>query len=450
MEITEEKLGNQNALLKIKINPEDYTDKYDTALKQYRKQISMPGFRPGKVPMGVVKKKYGKSLLAEELNKMLNSSIQSYITENELQVLGSPIPSEEHDDKGDWDNPSDFEFTYEMGLAPDLKTEISNKDKFDYYTIKIDDKMLDKHVKEIAKRYGKLIDADVVKENELLVGDFVELDSSDEVKEAGIMNQSTISLESMDKSIQKKFKGKKIGDFVVVDPHKVSGNHEDLAKMLGISHDEVHNIDTNFRFIIREIKEMEPAELNQEFFDKVFGEGNVNSEEEFKDKIREELKGNFSQDSDRLFKRDLTNKLIEKYKPTLPDDFLKRWIQLTNEKPISAEEIENDYTEYKKGLQWQLIFNDLIKQNDIKVEQEEIIDRTKGMLKAQYAQYGLPAPEDQELNESAMKVLTNQDESRKIYDMIYDEKLMEHIKSVATIKEKEVDYDKFVELASKG
>jgi len=450
MEITEEKLGNQNALLKIKINPEDYSEKYDTALKQYRKQISMPGFRPGKVPMGVVKKKYGKSLLAEELNKMLNSSIQSYISEKELQVLGSPIPSEEHEDKGDWDNPSNFEFTYEMGLAPELKTEISKKDKFDYYTIKIDDKILNKHVGEIARRYGKMIDADVVGDNELLVGDFVELDASDEVKEAGIMNQSTISLESMDESIKKNFKGKKVGEFVVLDPHDVSKDHEDLAKMLGISHEEVHNLSTNFRFIIREIKQMEPAEMNQEFFDKVFGEGNVNSEEEFKDKIRQELKSGFGQDSDRLFKRDLTNKLIEKYNPTLPDDFLKRWIQMTNEKPISADEIENDYSEYKKSLQWQLIFNDLIKQNDIKVEQEEIIERTKGLLKAQYAQYGLPAPEDNELNESAMKVLANQDESRKIYDMIYDEKLMEHIKSVATIKEKEVDYDKFVELASKG
>lgn len=450
MEITEEKIGNQNSLLKIKINPEDYSEKYDSALKQYRKQVSMPGFRPGKVPMGVVKKKYGKSLLAEELNKMLNNSIQSYISDKEIQVLGSPIPSEEHEEKGDWDNPSEFEFTYEMGLAPELKTEISKKDKFDYFRIKIDDKLLDKNMNEIARRYGKLKDAEVVSDNELLVGDFVELDENDEVKEGGIMNQSTISLETMDKSVRKEFKGKKVGDFVVVDPHKVSRDHDDLAKMLGVSHEEVHHLEGNFRFIIREIKEMEPAEINQEFFNKVFGEGNVNSEEEFKEKISEELRNGFGQDSDRLFKRDLTNKLIDKYNPTLPDDFLKKWIQLTNEKPITAEEIENDYSEYKKGLQWQLIFNDLIKQNEIKVDQEEIIERTKGLLKAQYAQYGLPEPDDNDLNQSAMKVLTNQDESRKIYDMIYDEKLMEHIKSVATINEKEVDYDKFVELASKG
>lgn len=450
MEIIQEKVDAQNALLKIKINPQDYTEKYDSALKQYRKQMAIPGFRPGKVPMGVVKKKYGKSLLAEELNKVLNTSIQTYITDKELQVLGSPIPSESHGEVGDWDNPTEFEFTYELGLAPELKTNISKKDKFNYYTIKIDKKILDKQINDLAKRYGKMIDSDVVEGDEMLLGDFVELNEKDEVKDGGIMHQSTITLESVDKKVAKEFKGKKIGEAVVVDPHKVSRDHEDLGRMLGISHDQVHGLNGNFKFIVREIKKMEPAELNTELFDKLFGEGKVTSQEEFEAKLTEDLKAGFSQDSDRLFKRDLTNALIEKYNPTLPDEFLKRWIQLTNEKPISAEEIEKDYIEYRKGLQWQLIFNDLLKQNDIKIEQEEVVERTKSLLADQYAQYGLPSPEDKELTESAMKVLSNQDESRKIYDMLYDVKLISYIKAEASVKEKEVDYDKFVELASKA
>lgn len=450
MHITEEKVSDQNALLKIKITPEDYSDKYNQALKQYRKQVSMPGFRPGKVPIGVVKKRYGKSLLAEELNKVLSDRIQKYITEKDLQVLGSPMPTDQNEDQGDWDNPSDFEFTYELGLAPDLKVNIDKKKKFEYFTIKVDDKLLDEQIGDIARRYGKLVDAENAKEKDMLVGDFVELDENDEIKEGGILNTSTIAIEHIDADVQKDFIGKKPGDSVVVDPHKVSRNHEDLERMLNISHEQVHQLSGNFQFNINEVKEMIPAEINQELFDKIFGEGEVQDEKEFRARVKDDIQKGFSQDSDRLFKRDITNKLIEDYNPTLPDDFLKRWIQMSNEKPITAFEVERDYDSYRKSLQWQLIFNDLIKQDEIKIEQDEVIDRAKTLLSSQYAQYGLPAPDDNELTETAMKVLANQDESRKLYDMLYDEKLVEYIRNNATVKDKEVAYDKFVELAQKG
>lgn len=450
MQITEEKIDAQNALLKIKIESKDYSEQFDKALRDTRKRVDMPGFRNGKVPMGIVKKKYGKSILAEELNKMLNENIQKYITDNKLKVLGSPIPSDQHGETGDWDKPSDFEFVYEMGLAPELKVEINKKNKFDYNTIKIDDKLLDKQIGEISRRYGKLSDVDKAKATDLLVGDFVELDENDEVRAGGIMNQSTISLESMDKDIKKVFTGAKVGDEKVVDPHAVSQGHDDLARMLGVTHDDVHDLKTNFKFIVREVKRMEPAEINQEFFDKLFGEGNVKSEEEFRAKISEDLTTGFSQDSDRLFKRDITNSLIEKYDPSLPDGFLKKWIAMTNEKPISAEDLERDYVEYRKGLQWQLIFNELLASKAISVEQDEVVEKAKALMASQYAQYGMPAPDDKELTETAMKVLANQDEGRKVYDMIYDEKLIDYVRSTASVKDKEVSYDKFVELASKA
>ncbi len=450
MQITQENVDAQNALLKIKIGTEDYASKFDQALKNYRKQVSMPGFREGKVPMGIVKKRYGKSLLADELNRLLNDSIQGYISENKLQVLGSPIPSDSHEEKGDWDNPSDFEFVYELGLAPELEVKINKKNKFDYNTIKVDDMLIDKQVAEIARRYGKLSDVEKAGKSDLLVGDFVELDENDEVKAGGIMNQSTISLDGMDKDVQKVFTGAKVGDEKVVDPHKVSRDHDDLARMLGVSHEAVHHLAGNVKFIVREIKHMEPAEVNQEFFDKLFGEGNVKSEEEFRAKIKEDLENGFAQDSDQLFKRDITNKLIEQYNPSLPDAFLKKWIQMTNEKPITAEEVERDYEQYSKGLQWQLIFNSLLSSKAIEVKQEEVVEKTKTLLASQYAQYGMPAPEDKELTEGAMKVLSNQDEGRKVYDMIYDEKLVDFVRNNASVKDKEVSYDKFVELASQG
>ncbi len=450
MNITEEKIDEQNALLKIKVESQDYYPQYEDLLKSYRKQTTMPGFRPGKVPMGIVKKRYGKSALGEELNKVLNDSIQNYIKEKDLKVLGSPLPIEDQQENGDWDNPTDFNFTYELGLAPAMKVSISDKDKFDFYTIEIDDKMLSEQITNIARRYGKMSDVEKSGKDDMLIGDFVELDADGEVVPGGIMNNATVTIDKVDDETKNQLIGKSVGDDVVVDPHKVADGHDDLAKMLGISHIATHDITTDFKFIIREIKHLAPAEINQELFDKIFGEGEVSSEDEFKEKIKEDLQKNFMQDSDRLFKRDITKQLIAKYNPSLPDEFLKRWIKETNENPLTAEEVERDYDSYRNGLQWQLIFNELIEQKAIQIEQKDAIEKTKTLMAAQFAQYGLPAPEDEELTKTALKVLGNQDEARKVYDMLYDEKLVEYIRAQAKVNEKEVAYKKFVEMASQA
>jgi trigger factor len=449
MQITQEKIDDQNALLKIKVEPEDYSDQYTEALKRTRKQAQMPGFRPGKVPMGVIKSRYGKSLLADELNKVLNQSIQSYISEQNLKILGSPIPSDTHGESGNWDNPSDFEFVYELGLAPGLEVKISGKDKFEYYTINIDKKLVDEEVNRMAKRYGKVLDVKEAGEKDMLVGDFVELNEDESIKEGGVMNGSTISLEFIDPDQAKRFKGIKVGEERIVKPALLAKDRDDLGRMLGLSGEPLEHVSDTFKFIVREIKRMEPAELNEEFFQKVFGEETeVKTEDEFRARVSSDLKNHFRSDSDRLFKRDISKKLIEKYQPELPDEFLKKWIRLSNENPISAEEVENDYAEYKRSLQWQLIFNELINNKEIEVSQEEVIDRTKNLLRSNYAQYGLPDPEEKELEDSARRVLSNQDEARKVYDMLYDEKLIAYIKEKASVKEKEVSFDKFVEMAS--
>ena len=451
MQITQEKIDDKNALLKIKVEPTDYNDRYSEALKRARKQVQMPGFRPGKIPMGVIKSRYGKSLLAEEMNQVLNQSIQSYISEQDLKILGSPMPKEDHVDNGNWDDPGEFEFVYELGLAPKLDVSITKKDKLDYYTIKIDKKLVDEEVNRIARRYGKVEDVEKAGDNDMLVGDFVQLDENDEVVPGGVMNQSTVSLEFIDKDEAKKFKGLKIGDDIKVQPSLLAKDNDDLGRMLGLSGDALTQAGDNFKFIVREVKRMEPAELNEEFFAKTFGEdSDVKTEAEFRQKVTSDLEKHFATDSDRLFKRDISKAMIEKYNPDLPDEFLKRWIRMTNENPISAEDVEKDYVEYRKSLQWQLIFNELISQDAISVSQEEVIGKTKELLIGNYAQYGMPAPEDKELEESAKRVLGNQDEARKIYDMLYDEKLIAYVKENASTKDKEVSFDKFVEMANEG
>ncbi len=448
MNITQEKIDDHSALLKVQIEPQDYHQRYDNALKNYRRQLQLPGFRAGKVPMGMVKSRFGKSLLADELNKVLNDSIQGYIAENKIKVLGSPIPSEQHDETGNWDNPAEFEFYYEMGLAPKLDVSLTAIDKIDYFTIKVDDKMLEDHLKDVTERNGELADETETAKDRLIMGEFVELEEDGEVKPAGIFTGVNFRLLEQDEETLEKLSGLRIGDKVVVDPRKAFASDARLAKAFGIDKASVTALHPHFQLTVKEIKWMKPAELNQELFDKVFGEGAVDSEEAFRERLRKEIAQNFIRESEQLFKRDITRYMIEKFNPELPDSFLKRWIRMTNEKPISAEEIERDYHEYKKGLQWQLIFNELIGSKDIEVEKEEVLERAKSMLAAQYAQYGIPAPADEELEASALRILAKEDQSRGIYDALYDEKLNAYVKANATVQEKEVSFDEFVEKAN--
>ena len=449
MKITEEKIEDLNALLKVTVEPEDYSAQYQNELKNYRKRVNMPGFRTGKAPISVIKNRYGKSLLADVLNKTLQEAIENHLREKKTQVLGSPIPSEEHAEQGDWNNPSEFEFFYEIGFAPDFEVKIDDNLKLDYLKIAVDDTILNKQIEDVARRYGKLESVDVSGENDMLLGDFVELDSNGEIKAGGIFHDSTISIQFVeDADTAAKLTGLKAGDSVVVDPHKVSRGHEDLAQMLGITHEEVHDLSGDFQFNVKEIKRLTPAAVDQDLFDKIYGEANVKDLEEFKNKFREELSRMFSKDSDRLFKRDLSNKLIAQTGLELPDNFLKKWIKLTNEKPVTMEQIEEDYAQYRKSMQWQLIFNKLVADKVLEVTPEEVTERVKKLLAEQYAQYGLPAPDDKDLEENAKRVLSNRDEGQKVFDMLYDEKLIEYVRQNANVTEKEVSYDAFVERAS--
>ncbi len=413
-----------------------------------RKNINMPGFRPGKVPTNMVKKMYGKSILADEFNKMINENMQKYIVDNKLRVLGNPLPKDV-EENGDWDNPGEFEFLFDLGLAPEFDVELSDKDEFEYNSIDIDDDLLGKELDNLTRRYGTLTEVEVAEDKDLLVGDFIQLDAENNILEAGIMQQGNIALEFMlDEDSKASLVGKKVGDIVVVDPKLVSRDAKDMAQMLGISIDEVAAIDSMFNFRIGEIKHMNPAELNQDLFDKLFGEGNVTSEDGLKERLAEDMRNMFVRDTDRVFMNQVTDKLIETLNINLPDEFLKRWIIASNEKEITAEQVEAEYDQYAKGLKWQLIESKIIEQAEIKVEQEEAMNQAKSMLAAQWKQYGLPDPGEDELNEQAGKLMANQEEGKRIYDMLYDAKVMQWIKDTVKMESKELSYDDFVKLAT--
>lgn len=450
MKVTKQDIDALNAVLTVEVSKEDYSQKVNAQLNKLRKSAKIPGFRPGTVPASMIQKQYGQSVLAEELNKTVNEALYGFVQENKLNILGNPIPKAGAEVKGDFNNPDTFVFEYEIGMSPEIKLDLSSKTKIDYNKIKIDEELIGKQIEDLTRRYGKLVASEKVADKDLIFGKFVELNEDDSVKEGGVENTSTISVEFVeDKAAKKALVGKKVGDVIIVDPKKVSRSEADAAAMLGIKADELANVSGKFQLTINEIKAMELAELNQELFDKLFGQGVVTSEEQLKERIKGDLENMFAQDADRLLTKMVYNHLMETTEVALPDTFMKRWIKSSNAKEITEEQIEADYPAYANNLKWQLIQTEVFKSNDVKFEQAEAVEFTKGLLVANYAQYGIPAPEDAELTKTAMQVLTNQEEANRIYDMLAETKLTKIFKDTVKLNEKEISYDAFVELANK-
>lgn len=450
MNVTRQEVNAETALLTVQVSPADYQSKVAASLDKYRKQAKIPGFRPGKVPMGLIQKQYGKGVLAEEMNKLVSDALYAYVQENKLEILGNPIPKEGSEVKGDFDNPGDFEFVYEIGYSPAIDLKLTNKSKYDYVQVKIDDKLIDQQIDDLRRRYGKMTSADEVNDTDMILAQFVELNEDGSIKEGGIMHSSTTSMEFIeDKKVKKSLVGKKVGDKVTVSASAITRGDSDKAAMLGIKPEELANHTDSYQMTINDIKRMELAELNQDLFDKLFGEGAVSSEKELRERIGADLKNMFANDSDRLLTREVYRDLVENTPVNLPNDFLKRWIQLSNEKPITIEQIEADYDSYAKDLKWQLIQGHIFKANDIKLDNAEVIEFTKGLIANQFAQYGIPAPEDAELTKQAAGALQNREEANRIYDMLAEAKLTQYFKETVKLNSKEISYDEFVELASK-
>jgi trigger factor len=447
MEVVRKDIDKLNAEITIKIAEADYKDKVDQSLRKYRKQANLPGFRKGMVPMGMIKKMVGTNILVEEINRTLSDSLHQYIGDNKIDILGNPLPK----DNGatiDWESQKEFEFTYELGLSPEIKAELTEKDKFEKYKVKVADKMIEDQIQEIAKRYGKMEEADESKAEDMLYGKFEQIEKG-EIKEEGVSNGTVLNISTIEKAKeQKQFIGLKPGATVDCKPQKLAADNY-VAAWLGVDKALVKDIKAEFRFTVEKIHRTEPAEMNQEFFDKLYGKDVVKSKEELGNKIKGEMDASFAQNAEQLFERDVQDHLVKKAKISLPDEFMKKWLQTANEKPVTKEQIESEYDQYALGLKWQLIENKLIKANKIEVSKEEIIEHTKGMIRQQLAGMGQGMMDETEMEETANRVLENQDEARKLYEQLYALKLRDYYNKTVKIKEKEISYDDFVKLAEK-
>lgn len=435
MNITRENVDALNAVVKVDIAREDYSDKVEKILIDYRKTANIPGFRKGHVPMGMVKKQYGKAVLVDEVNKLLQSALNKYLTEEKLDVLGQPLPKTQ--DQIDWEADA-FSFEFELGLAPEFEVNLKGKKAIMQYNIIADAKMIDEQIERIQKQYGKLISQSVVEKDSEITGAFKN-------EEPLIENTVTLTLDKFKgKSTEKLFIGAKAGDVIALKTKGLYDDDHELMEALKLGHDDVHGLDIEVTFTISEINTRELADLDQDLFDKLFGKDVVTSVTELKNKIKEDAEKQFVQQADQKLLNDVTEDLVENTKFDLPAEFLQKWMQTSGEQPLDRQQAKEEYDKSEKSLRYQLIEGKLITENNIQVTMDDIRNHSREMIKGQMAQFGQLNPSDKELDDIAARILSNQEEARRISEQLMSQKLLALYKEKANLKVKELSYENFV------
>jgi len=444
MNIVRKDIDQNNAILTLSIVKSDYAEKVDKTLRDYRKKANIPGFRPGMVPVGLIKKMYGKAVIAEEINKIVSEELYGYIRENKINMLGEPLPNETEQQTIDFDNSEDFEFVFDLGIAPEFDVELSSKDKVKAYSIAVSNDMINNQVASYTSRYGKYVQEETVDEKDMVKGELLELIDG-KVNENGHKISDAVLTPSYmkDESQKAKFVGAAKGDVIVFNPQTAFENEAEISSLLKISKDEAKNITADFQFKIEGITRYYDAEINQELFDKVYGEGVVTSEEEFRARIKESILESLSGDSDYKFGQDAREMLVAKFdKLVFPDAFLKRWLLATNDN-LTKETLDEDFPKMIADLKWQLIKDKLTKANDVKVEIEDVNAYARKIARAQFAQYGMVGMGDDILDNYAKDMLKKEDTVKGIVERVAENKVFEIVKNSVKLDTVEVSIEEF-------
>jgi len=451
MNITRENTDKLIALLKVKIEQEDYTERVEKILTDYRKNAKMPGFRPGKVPAGLIRKLYRKPVVIEEINKILSESVTKYLTEEKIRILGDPLPGDNNKKEIDWDNEATFEFEIEIGLAPEFEVDMTEKDKLPIYEIQIDDQLINETKENYTRRFGTMLKEEAITGNEILKGDFHQLDAEGNLIENGIVTEnSTFSLEFMkDRAISDSFLGKKVNDNVIFDIRKAFPDDADLSSLLNLKKDQLTTLNPNFRFDIKEISRFKKAEINNDLYDLIYGKDVVHNEEEFNSQITKELQGRLEQNSEFRFRFDARDMLMKKIKIDLPAAFLRKWLTSVNKEKVSEKQIEEEYPKFESDLKWQLIQDKIITNHDIKVTDEEIALYAKTYTLLQFRQYGIADIPEEQLKNYTENVLKNEAEKKKIIEKLYEEKVYKNVREHIKVDKKKISREKFNKLFDK-
>ena len=431
------------------IEPADYQEQVEKTLKNYRKKAQVPGFRPGMVPMGMIKKQYGTAVKVDEINKLMGEKLYGYIQENKIQMLGEPLPNEEKQVPQDFEKDGDLTFVFDIAVAPEFKAELTGKDKIDYYQIKVEDKLIDDQVQMYASQAGEFVKAETFSGNDTITGDMRELDAEGNTKEGGITTEGAMVMPAYikDEDQKKLFDGCKAGDIITFNPKKAyPDNDAEVAALLKVQKDDVKDLTADFSYQITEIRHFQPAEVNQQLFDRVFGEGTVKDEKAFREKIAETIAPQLQQNSDYKFMLDVRQYVEKKVgELAFPEALLKR-VMIQNNKDKGAEYVENNFEGSLKELKWQLIKEQLVKANEVKVEEADLKAIAKDAIRAQFAQYGMSNIPDDVLENYAAEQLKKRENVDNFVDRAVEQKLMAALKNVVKLNQKEVTLDEFNKL----
>lgn len=440
MDITLDKKDSNVASIKVKLNEADYQSKVDEKIKDYSKKAQIKGFRQGKVPQSLVKKMYGRSILVEEINHIVGHAVQDYIRDNDLKILGEPIPNQQQIEAVDWDTQIDFEFEYNIGLVDDFKVDLGKKVKVTHYEIDINDAVIDETVDSVRTQFGKMTNPEVSEEGDMLFGTL-----SQEATE--ISHDTTIDPSEFTKTNAKKFVGKKKGDVIAVDLSKLYSEKAQQASQIGKTEDELEGIDMSFNFEVKNVNRRSLADVDQELFDKTFGPDVVKNEEEFRAKVSDTIRENYSRETNAWLNKTIQDELIKNTKINLPDAFLKEWLKLSGEGKVTDADLENEYHIYADQLRWNLISGQIAKDSEVKAEHEDIREATRQMIEAQFMGSGLGQMVDQ-MDSFIEHYLQGENGQNymKMAEQVQQEKVLDHIKSEIEIKAKKVSLDQFKEI----
>lgn len=449
MNIARKDIDATSAIITMNIVKADYEEAVEKTLRKYRQKANVPGFRPGNVPMGMVKKMFGKAAMADEINNIISENLMNYIKENKIQILGEPLPNKTEQKEVNFDTEEEFEFKFDIAIAPENKLNLNDKISAPYYEIQASEEMVNNAVKSFQDRFGSYDEAQDVVESDVVKGDIVEMRTKTKEKEDGIKVEEAVLCPKYMKDDDQKalFVGAKVGSSVSFNPKKAFGNEGEIASLLKIKKEEAANVDADFKFTIKSVTRFKAAELNQELFDKALGEGAVKSEAEFKARLEEDIKKQLAMDSDYKLMLDAQKILAKEAfgEVAFPDAFLKRWVAETNEK-ISAEDLEAQYPMMLDDLKWQLTKNKIATDNNVKIEEGDMLSFAKKTAQAQFAQYGMSTVPEDVLENYAKEMLKKKESAQQIVERVLDEKVLEVVKSKIKLDVKKVSIEEFNKL----
>jgi FKBP-type peptidyl-prolyl cis-trans isomerase (trigger factor) len=445
LEITLNKLNNTEGVIKIRLTEGDYQPHVEEKVKDYSRKANIKGFRQGKVPAGVIKKMFGKSILVDEVNQVLTHKLTEYIRENNLKILGEPLPNQELARQIDWDSQKDFEFEYQIGMIGDFQYNLSKDDKVIAFPIEVDDKVINETIEDLKIRFGKVSYPEASEAGDNLFGELRSAETKEDGEPAFKKEFLSINTNKVDKAVQPKFLGVKKDDVVEFELEKAFTNKEALTELLGESEAEAKAVKGPFQFKVANVTRTQPAELNQELFDRVFGKDTVTTEEEFIAKVRETIAENYQRESQHFLDHNIEDYFLANTNIDLPEDFLKTWLKARSDGKVTDAVLEEEFDAYKRSLKWDIVKNRIADDHNISVETEEVRDRAKQLIISQFGGQAFADQIADRLDGITDNYLQHEDGQNfmKLYNQLRSEKILNYIKEQITIEEKKVSVDEF-------